>query len=159
MRTLTPEQSLAFHELEMFVTDYWYEVDFNDAQNLTEFYTPDCTYYGGQEIKYNGRDGITKFYENSRSLKAGKRISRHMATGVRPVLHDKNRATVTYELVTYGAWGQPPLEVDFNPQQITDIRIECVRGEGGRWYIATFHGQPIMYSPNHLTKKLAGWNK
>ncbi len=158
MRTFTPEQNAAITELQQFVTDYWFEIDFNDAQNLTAFYTEDCTYFGGSEIKYQGRAGIEKFYANSRAIKAGKRISRHMTANIRVVPHEKARATVYYGLMTYGAWGTPPLEVDFTPQQITDIRNECVRGDDGRWRIAVFHGEPIMYSPNHLTKKLAGWD-
>ena len=159
MRTCTPEERIAIADLTQLVTDYWFEVDINDARKLTEFYTTDCTYHGGQEIKYNGHEGIEKFYANSRSVKEADRISRHMCSNVKVIPHGNDRATVHYNLVTYGANGTPPVEVDFKPMQVTDIRNECVRDASGRWRIAVFQGQAIFYSPNHVSKRLAGWEK
>jgi ketosteroid isomerase-like protein len=159
MRTFTADEKSAVTELMQFITDYWYEVDINGARQLTEFYTPDCTYFGGMDITYKGHEGIEKFYANSRAVKEADRISRHMVSNVRVVPHGKDGATVHYNLTTYGASGKPPIEVDFSPMQITDIRNECVRDAGGRWRIAEFHGQPMFYSPHHVSKRLAGWPK
>jgi ketosteroid isomerase-like protein len=159
MRTFTADEKSTLVELTQFITDYWYEVDVNGAQQLTEFYTTDCTYFGGMDITYKGHEGIEKFYANSRAVKEADRISIHMVSNVRITPQGKDKASVHYNLTTYGANGTVPIEVDFKPMQLTIIKNECVRDAGGRWRIANFHGQPTFYSPNHVSKRLAGWPK
>jgi hypothetical protein len=153
-----PDTLHAVIELQQLVINYWHEVDFNDARNLTDLYTEDCTYFSGKDINYKGHEGIERFYANSRAIRGdGARSVRHSASNIKVTVHDRDRGSVWYLLTTYAAYGVAPIETAIAPSQITDINVDCVRGADGVWRIAKFTGDIIMMGPNSLTKKLEGW--
>src|SRR5579871_5315817 len=100
MHTFTAETAVAAIELEQLVASYWYDIDFNDARTVADFFTEDCSYVGGPQISYSGREGIRKFYDNVRATRDSSRVIRHTITNLRVSVHDKSRASVTYIIVS-----------------------------------------------------------
>ena len=146
-------------DIQRLVSGYWYEVDFNESRDLGKFFTEDCVYVGGSNIKYHGRAGIDAFYENAHAMRdVPDRTVRHCISNLNVLVERDDIASAYYVCTTYGSAGKPPLVGMIVPSQITDIRLKCVREADGVWRIRDFCGEPIFVSPHSLVWKQTGWD-
>jgi len=146
-------------QLQALVSGYWYEVDFNESRDLGRFYTDDCVYVGGSNIRYEGRAGVDAFYADAHSVReVPDRTVRHSISNFNVIEASEGEASVYYLCTTYGSAGKPPLAGLIVPSQITDIRLKCVREANGAWRIKDFRGEPIFVSPHSMVWKQQGWD-
>ncbi len=153
---MTPEErSRETQILLMHMIDYWYEVDLKGGLGVSERYTEDGIFEGGNEPLV-GRAAIEAFY--SWRMGRGERTSRHVITNFRAEFHDDRTATTYCVMSLYAADG-PPVLPSTPPIMITDLIDECVKGDDGEWrykrrtFVPLFQGGAApTVPPAHLAK-------
>jgi ketosteroid isomerase-like protein len=153
MRTFSKDAAAAAVELEQLAMDYWRDIDFNDARNLHDFYTEDCTFAAGENT-YRGRNGIKAFYEIARVAKVGM-TTRHSMTNLHVAVHDGNRATLEFIIMSYRGAGKLPITGLQGPALVSDGRMECRREADGKWRITAFSGAPVFMGNDPVLEKMA----
>lgn len=154
------ESVSAILELQQLVSDYWHELDSNEARNVTDFYTDDCSYIAGASFNLKGRAGVRKFYDDRArhvaTEKDGIRNTRHLAANVRISLKGKNRAAVDFVMVNYSGAGKPPVRDFTGPSMVSDVYWECVRETDGKWRLESFRGEPMFIGNEGFIGKVLG---
>ena len=143
-------------ELEQMVTDYWREVDFNGGNDATNFFTQDVVADFGA-IQFQGHEGVRGFYADRlakirEQQKDGIRTTRHVYQNLQIVFREKDRADLSFLIITYGGGGHPPVADAAVPVSISDTRFECRLGEDGQWRIFGFYGSPIFLGTEEFAR-------
>jgi hypothetical protein len=143
-------------ELQQLVSEYWDELDSNQARNVTNFYTEDCTFTAGQNYAAQGRAGVRKFYDERAKIvaqeKDGQRTTRHTFTNFRASFADADRARVDFVMINYSGAGTAPI-VFSGPSMVSDVAFECRRDAQGAWKIAAFIGAPMFVTNEPFAEK------
>jgi hypothetical protein len=127
---LTAEERLNIcRELELMLSDFWFDVDTNGGRRAADFYTEDGVFVASA-YTYRGRDKIRQFYEYREAR--GPRTAAHTFTNFRLARVSRDHAVTTWYLVLYADDGAPVLDTA-PPIQIGLSTDECVRGADGRW--------------------------
>jgi hypothetical protein len=153
MRTFSKDAAAAAVELEQLAMDYWRDIDFNDARKLHDFYTEDCSFAAGENT-YRGRDGIKAFYEIARAAKVGM-TTRHVMSNLHVVVHDNDRATLAFIIMSFRGAGKLPITGLQGPALVSDGRMECRRAADGTWRIASFSGTPVFMGNDPVLERMA----
>jgi ketosteroid isomerase-like protein len=142
-------------ELQQLVSEYWDELDSNQAQNVTDFYLEDCIFTAGQNYSGKGRAGVRKFYdERARNVAQEKdgRLTRHTFANFKVKFASDNEARVDFVMINYSGSGAAPI-VFAGPSMVSDITFECRRDAQGEWKIAAFKGQPMFVTNEPFAEK------
>lgn len=148
MPRFDPETAVAAMEVQQLIVDWGYELDLNNAINITDLCTEDCTYFLAGK-PHVGHGPIKDFYaarnERVRTLqKDGVRTQRHTISNFRTTFEDRDNATVHFLLVNYSKEGKVPALDLVGPTIVADCRMQCRRGADGEWLISLFDSMPIF---------------
>ena len=119
-------------ELELRLSDFWYDVDANFGRKAAEFYTEDGVFEASNQT-YRGREIIDQFYAHRRAQ--GPRVAAHTVTNFRALVQSPTRATTTWYLILYAHDGAPVLPSE-PPIQIAVATDTCVKDTDGLWRYA-----------------------
>ena len=148
--------SAAAMELQQLVSEYWDELDSNQARNVTDFYTEDCTFVAGQNFSGMGRAGVRKFYdERAKTVaqeKDGQRTTRHTFANFKVKFDSDAQARVDFVMINYSGAGAAPI-VFSGPSMVSDVTFECRRDAQGDWKIAAFKGTPLFVTNEPFAEK------
>jgi hypothetical protein len=156
MGRFTQEEAIIALELQQLIAEFGAELDFNDGHNVTDFYTEDGVFVAGG-TRFEGHAAIAQFYadRNERvrtQQKDGVRTGRHTFVNIRTYVEGPDKARVLYTTVHYSGEGKPPLPLT-GPSIVSDCRVDCVRGEDGRWRMKEFVPEPIFVGTDSFMNK------
>ncbi len=156
MRKFNAETAAAALELEQMLIDYWQEIDGNAGRNASAFFTADCT-GGVAAVSFKGHAGVQKYYaDRLESMKAqnnGVRTSRHVYNSLKFAFEDKDRAVISFVLISYAGFGPLPIMDNTAPVSISDARFECKRNADDQWRIFGFHVTPLFVNGAQFAKR------
>ena len=142
-------------ELQQLVSEYWDELDSNQARNVTDFYTEDCTFAAGGNFSGKGRDGVRKFYDERARVVAQEkdgRLTRHTFANFKVKFESDSQARVDFVMINYSGSGAAPIMFS-GPSMVSDITFECRRDGQGDWKIAVFKGTPMFVTNEPFAEK------
>lgn len=148
---------LAAMELQQFVSEYWNELDCNQARSILDFYHEDCSFRAGEYYSGEGRDAVRTFYRSRAGFvaeeKDGVRTSRHTFTNFRVSFADDGSAHVEFAMINYSGAGNPPIRDFAGPSMVTDVALDCRRDADGNWKISSFRGTPLFMAPEDFAQR------
>jgi ketosteroid isomerase-like protein len=144
-------------ELQQLVSEYWGELDSNQARNVTDFYLEDCSFTAGTTYSGKGRAGVRKFYDERAKFvseeKDGIRTTRHTYANFKVAFENDNSARVDFVMINYSGSGAPPIAGFTGPSMVSDVTFECRRDAQGQWKIAAFMGTPMFVTQEGFAEK------
>ena len=155
MRIVDQETRKAWLEVQQLLSDYWQEIDFDQARRAPEFYTEDCVLSPNAGREYRGRPGVRQFYDER--AKRGQRHTRHVVHNMRVNLETPSLARVNFILVLYATDGTGPA-IDYEgPDVVMDADWLLQRDISGHWRFKELKGSPAFigtepYSRGQLLK-------
>lgn len=141
------DELLILLDLQARTTDFWYDVDCMGGQTAHEFFTEDGVFHAS-EHSFEGRESIRRFYAWRKDR--GDRLSRHVISNLRVVVHSPDTATSIWLMMLYAADGVPVLP-SHPPIMIGEFKDECVRGSDGIWRFKTRKLTPLFRSSTPTT--------
>ncbi len=147
MAKFTPEQAVAYVEIQQLINEWSYELDVHNGVNIARLITEDCSYLvrGGVRM---GRAAVAQFYkERLETLGAtpeGVPTHRHMLANLRVAFNGADFATIGFSLVYFSTAGMKSGTKHADPASAADVRMEIARGADGEWLIAKFESTPTF---------------
>jgi uncharacterized protein (TIGR02246 family) len=137
----TAEQACAIVEIEQLISDWGYELDIHNGDNIAEVVTEDCSYFvGGSERK--GRPAVVQFYIDRKARLAatpeGVPIHRHALHNLRVRFSSADAASITFNLTYFSTMGVAAGPDHADPASYADVRMDVRRDTDGHWRIARF---------------------
>ncbi len=148
MPRFTQQNAADAMDVHQLIIEWGHELDINNAINITDSCTQDCTYYLAGK-PFTGHDAIKQFYaaRNERvrtQQKDGVRTQRHTISNLRVTFADKDSAVIHFMLVNYSKEGKPPALDLVGPTIVADCKMEAKREADGEWRISLFDSTPIF---------------
>jgi hypothetical protein len=148
MPRFNQETVVSAMEVQQLIVEWGYELDLNNAQDITGLCTDDCTYFLAGK-PHVGHALIKDFYaaRNERvrtQQKDSVRTQRHTISNFRTTFEDADNATVNFLLVNYSKEGTAPALDLVGPTIVADCRMQCRRGADGEWLISLFDSTPVF---------------
>ena len=125
--------------------DFCYYLDHGETDRLVDLFTADAVYTHGERLS-SGRDAINKLFSHRNA--PGTRTARHMQSGLRFRLLDRNTATGTSVCMTFAADVQPPVS-SATPHLVADFSDEYELCTDGCWRISRRHIERIFIAPQN----------
>ena len=130
--------------LEDLNADFVHFLDHGDVDALIELFCEDAIYTHGSRHSA-GRAEIAALFR--RRAATGTRTSRHIYSGLRVSIEDRDNARGTSVCLTFAADGQPPLPA--NPLLVADFFDVYRRCDDGRWRFRRRDIRRIFVDPAH----------
>ncbi|MXO60651.1 hypothetical protein GRI89_13990 [Altererythrobacter salegens] len=129
-------------EIQLFIADYWADVDRNRGQGAPQFYTEDCVLNVGSDKTFKGHAGIVDFYRYR--AERGVRTTCHMTSNLQVWPHGEDRARTCFVVTNYASDGPPPITGLGGPSLVSRVECDLVRSSEGRWSIKTLSAEPLF---------------
>ena len=126
-------------------TDFCHHLDHDNIESLIALFTNDAHYSHGNRVTV-GLAQIKGLFD--RRSAAGVRTARHLYSGLRIELTEKNKAKGQSVCMTFAADQAPPI-MSASPYLIADFIDEYQCGGDGRWRISSRHIERIFMDPSN----------
>lgn len=137
-----PDRSADIRAIERLNADFRYFLDAGDADAFAALFTEDALYANGPR-ESRGRAAIADFMAGRQAM--GKRVSRHIYSGLRIDFAGDNQATANSVWMSFAQNGEPPFQMA-EPFLVADMDDVYVR-EGGAWRIQERRITPLFMNP------------
>jgi hypothetical protein len=131
--------------LEDLNTAFCHHLDHDDVDALLELFVDDVYYTHGSRVS-RGKAELEKVFRSRSAVE--KRTARHLYSGLKLEIDSATRARGTSVCMTFGAYGEPPLEPAI-PTLVADFVDEYLRGDDGRWRFKERHIHRIFVAPDN----------
>jgi len=125
--------------------DFCYFLDNGLVDELVDLFCEDTVYTHGERVSI-GRDEVRQLFAGRRG--AQNRTSRHIQSGMRFQVADRNSATGQSVCLTFGADAQPPIS-PADPYLVADFTDEYRHCSDGRWRIQKRHIERIFVADDN----------
>lgn len=136
----TVEEAASATAIQQLVHDWAYELDLHNGLQIEPLVTEDCVYHVGGEPRH-GRAAVKQFYIDRtarlQATEAGAPVMRHPITTLRVVLTGTDSADVTFNIVFFSGFGEPPITMT-GPVAVADVTMSVQRDCDGEWRISHF---------------------
>lgn len=148
MPRFNQEDAISAMEVNQLILDWGYDLDINNATNITDFCTADCDYFLAGKV-HHGHAPVKAFYAArnvrvSEQQRDGIRTQRHTISNIRFDFKDRDNVSTNFLLVNYSNEGKPPVLNLVGPTIVADCRMDCRRDDDGEWRIAMFDSTPTF---------------
>lgn len=147
MSKFTPEQAVAYIEIQQLINEWSYELDVFNGANIAGLITEDCSYLVRGGVR-TGRDAVAAFYKERQTTLAatpeGVPIHRHMLANLRVSFTSADEAAIGFSLVYFTTAGMKSGTKHADPASTADVRMIIRRGADGHWLIAKFDSDPVF---------------
>ena len=139
--------------LEDLNTAFAYHLDHNEVDALVDLFTKDAILVHGERCS-EGRQAIHKLF--NQRLADGPRTARHMYSGLRLEIKNKDSAAGTSVCMTFAQNGMPPLTPAV-PYLVADFEDSYVLCSDNKWRISKRHIHRVFLDPEN--KGPVGYNQ
>jgi hypothetical protein len=141
MAKFTPEQAVAYVEIQQLINEWSYELDVHNGANIGALLTEDCSYAVRGGVR-TSRAAVEQFYkERLETLAAtpdGVPIHRHMLANLRVSFTGADDASIGFSLIYFSTAGMKSGTKHSDPALTSDVQMLVKRGTDGEWRIAKF---------------------
>jgi SnoaL-like domain len=138
------ENIALWQAINLLMTNYWAEVDYNGGEKAHEFYLPDALYAVGNN-RFEGIEKIRAFYDRRRQI--GNSTTRHLITNLQVFATETAPQARAIGIMTlYRADGRPPFRGIKPPSMIADFEAQCALTNGRQWRFRSHLLRPIFVS-------------
>ena len=146
---MTPaERAAEIAILHQNAVDYWYRVDCEGGEGVSEMFREDGIFHAGPGEPLVGRAAIEAFYAWRRGR--GERISRHVIANFHAAFDGPDKARTHCVMMLYASDGTPPHNRT-DPALVADMIDDCVKGADGVWRYARRNFTALWMSGAELT--------
>ena len=131
--------------IEALNADFCHYLDGNMIEELVDLFTEEAVYSHGLRLSC-GRVEIRQLFTDR--MIQGIRTSRHMQTGLKITLNNREKAVGRSVCLTFACDGLPPISPAI-PFLVADFIDEYQYGADGRWRIRKRHIERIFTAPDN----------
>ena len=128
MANFNIDQSIAVSSVQQLISDWAYELDMHNGQNISGLVTEDCSYMVGGALR-QGRAEIQKFYrdrlERLSGQPGGVPTQRHTLANLRVSFRSAAEVSITFSLVYFTTAGAASGLNHADPAAVADVRMDC----------------------------------